>query len=144
MEAAGVSEASLAGKPGREAAPYRRIAEHFRARIASGELKQGDRLPTVREVASTWDVSRQTADKALSALQSEGLVRTGGRAGTIVDVQQSHSEEIAVVVSVGKSPVAVESVEVTEAADNVAKQLGVAPGTSILILRLHHPQEAAD
>ena len=41
--------------------PSRRIAEHFRARILSGDLRQGERLPSTREMAAEWQVAAKTA-----------------------------------------------------------------------------------
>ena len=68
----------------REVAPYAQIAQHIRDRIHSGELRPGDRLPSARDIASEWRVSRATADKALAALRSEGLVIAVTGVGTQV------------------------------------------------------------
>jgi DNA-binding transcriptional regulator YhcF (GntR family) len=66
------------------AAPYRRIAESLRARIESGQLRPGDRVPSTRALARKWKVALATAAHALSALVDEGLVNTVPRAGTVV------------------------------------------------------------
>ena len=66
------------------AAPYQRIAESLRARIESGQLRPGDRVPSTRALARKWKVALATAAHALSALADEGLVTTAPRAGTIV------------------------------------------------------------
>ncbi len=58
----------------RSAAPYQQVAQHIRDQIHSGTLAPGDRVPSVREIAADWGISRATADKALSALRSEGLI----------------------------------------------------------------------
>jgi len=61
------------------------ITEHFRAKIESGELSPGDRLPSYRDMAADWTVSMGTVRTAVAALRSEGLVTgDGGGAGTIV------------------------------------------------------------
>jgi DNA-binding GntR family transcriptional regulator len=56
-------------------APYLRIVDEIRGRIASGELKPGDRVPSARQITQEWGVAIATATKALAALQAEGVVR---------------------------------------------------------------------
>jgi GntR family transcriptional regulator len=68
----------------REIAPYVQIAQHFRDLIQSGTLAPGDRLPSARDIAAEWRISRATADKAVSALRSEGLVIALTGVGTVV------------------------------------------------------------
>ena len=62
----------------------RRIAAHYRAQIVGGLLVAGERLPTVRAMASEWGVNRVTASKAVLLLRDEGYVVTAGRNGTRV------------------------------------------------------------
>ncbi|HEY1696126.1 MAG TPA: TetR/AcrR family transcriptional regulator C-terminal domain-containing protein [Polyangiaceae bacterium] len=64
--------------------PYLRIVEDVRARIASGELRVGDRLPSTRELAATWKVANATAAHALRALVERGYARSVSRVGTLV------------------------------------------------------------
>jgi DNA-binding GntR family transcriptional regulator len=56
-------------------APYARIAAHYVDLIASGQLKPGTLLPSIKNLAAEWDVSTGTAEKALRKLRSQGLVR---------------------------------------------------------------------
>jgi DNA-binding transcriptional regulator YhcF (GntR family) len=67
-----------------DGSPYLRIAESLRSRIASGQLRPGDRVPSTRALARKWKVALATAAHALGVLADEGLVRTVPRAGTIV------------------------------------------------------------
>ncbi|HEX6636392.1 MAG TPA: GntR family transcriptional regulator [Steroidobacteraceae bacterium] len=53
---------------------YRQIFEQVRRQVASGQLKPGDTLPSVREVAVTHAVNPMTISKAYSLLQAEGLL----------------------------------------------------------------------
>ncbi|CAN5736568.1 GntR family transcriptional regulator [soil metagenome] len=64
--------------------PYQRIAEALRAKIESGDLRIGDRVPSTRELAREWKVAMATAAHALKALAEEGLVRGVSRVGTVV------------------------------------------------------------
>jgi GntR family transcriptional repressor for pyruvate dehydrogenase complex len=57
------------------------IVAQIRGFIASGELKPGDRLPSERELAERFQVSRASIREALTALQVMGLLersRVGG------------------------------------------------------------------
>jgi AcrR family transcriptional regulator len=65
-------------------APYARIAAELRARIASGELGPGDRVPSTREITRHWGVAMATATKVLGMLRQEGLVRAVRGSGTVV------------------------------------------------------------
>lgn len=66
------------------------IAATQRARIHTGDLRPGDRLPSMRELMDAHHVSRQTARQALVILKDEGLAQfTGGRGGTVVRARPS-------------------------------------------------------
>ncbi|MGK5729577.1 GntR family transcriptional regulator [Streptomyces sp. URMC 124] len=65
-------------------APYRRIAAELRARIASGEIRPGEKVPSVRRIAQEWGVATATAAKVLSVLREEGVVRAVPGVGTVV------------------------------------------------------------
>src|SRR4030095_15297859 len=63
---------------------YIQIADHLRTRIVGGELRPGDEVPSERQVAADWQVSRPTATKALDVLRREGHVEGRQGAGTFV------------------------------------------------------------
>ncbi|MFJ4651716.1 PLP-dependent aminotransferase family protein [Nocardia sp. NPDC088792] len=52
--------------------------------ISSGELRPGDRLPTVRELSAQLGVSPATVSHGWQALSQAGLVVSRGRSGTFV------------------------------------------------------------
>jgi integrase len=54
--------------------PYETIAEALRAQITCGELKPGDQLPTVAQLAVANTVAVGTAHRALTLLKTEGLI----------------------------------------------------------------------
>lgn len=61
---------------------YIQLVEKIRIEIVSGKLKQGERLPSVRELALIVRVNPNTMQKALVELENEGLVyteRTNGK-----------------------------------------------------------------
>ncbi|TVR06472.1 MAG: FadR family transcriptional regulator [Salinarimonadaceae bacterium] len=53
---------------------YRQIAEALRDAILSGYYRPGDRLPTERDLAARYSVSRNCVREALLALEIAGLV----------------------------------------------------------------------
>lgn len=59
---------------------YRLIMDRYKEKIFTGELKAGDRMPTVRALAETWKVSHATATKALRELCREGYAYVRGNA----------------------------------------------------------------
>jgi DNA-binding transcriptional regulator YhcF (GntR family) len=64
--------------------PYEQIRAQLAARISSGELPPGTRLPTVRGLADTLRVATNTVARAYRELEHAGMVTTRGRAGTVV------------------------------------------------------------
>ncbi len=61
---------------------YSQIIEHMKNFIVSNDVKAGEKLPSVRELASQAGVNPNTMQRALSELESTGLVysnRTSGR-----------------------------------------------------------------
>ncbi|CAI0712671.1 aminotransferase class I/II-fold pyridoxal phosphate-dependent enzyme [Serratia ficaria] len=60
------------------------IAEQIGARIKSGELRPGELLPPVRQLAAELAVNPNTVASAYARLRDAGLVATRGRAGTRV------------------------------------------------------------
>ncbi|QOZ36878.1 PLP-dependent aminotransferase family protein [Bradyrhizobium sp. CCBAU 53421] len=63
---------------------YRQIYERFRQAIATGQLRPGDRLPSVRDLAREFATARGTVDAAFAMLAGEGYVLSRGPQGTIV------------------------------------------------------------
>lgn len=67
--------------------PYLQVVRHFREQIQSGQLRDGDALPPVRQIARTWEISHATAAKVVQTLRAEGLVATRSGAGTVVQTK---------------------------------------------------------
>lgn len=63
---------------------YEQIAESIRVRIALGELKPGDKLPTVRALAQQWTCTTSTVSRAYAMLAEEGLTTGQQGSGTRV------------------------------------------------------------
>jgi len=58
----------------------------FRGAIRSGQLGDGERLPTVRQTARDFSVAQATAAKAYKSLERDGLIVTRTAAGTQEDL----------------------------------------------------------
>ncbi|HEV3153172.1 MAG TPA: GntR family transcriptional regulator [Candidatus Baltobacteraceae bacterium] len=65
-------------------APFQQIMDQFRNLIERGELRAGDTLPTVRQLAGDLGVAPNTVARAYAELQEEGLLTSNGRRGTTV------------------------------------------------------------
>lgn len=68
-----------------------RIRCNVEARILSGDLAPGARLPTELELMERFGCSRMTVNKALSALAAAGLIERRKRAGSFVSRPRVHS-----------------------------------------------------
>ncbi|OLR90434.1 GntR family transcriptional regulator [Actinokineospora bangkokensis] len=64
--------------------PYEQVRAGLAARITSGELAVGTKLPTVRALAADLGLATNTVARAYRELESAGLLETRGRAGTYV------------------------------------------------------------
>ncbi|WP_067794223.1 GntR family transcriptional regulator [Actinomadura formosensis] len=56
--------------------PSRQIADAIRARIESGDIPPGRRIPSLTELEAEYDVARDTLRKAVRILKDAGLVET--------------------------------------------------------------------
>jgi hypothetical protein len=54
--------------------PYRRIAADLRAAIACGAVRPGEALPTIEALRERYGVSASTANRAVAALKTEGII----------------------------------------------------------------------
>lgn len=69
---------------------YIQLVEGLTLAIVTGEFKQGEKMPSVRDLAETLKVNPNTMQKALSELETSGLIRTERTNGRFVtdDMQQ--------------------------------------------------------
>lgn len=63
---------------------YQQIAEAVRQQILRGDLQDGDRLPTVREMAEVWRCTPGTVQRAYAELADQGLIESRPGWGTHV------------------------------------------------------------
>ena len=126
-------------------APYVQIIEHYRQEIRDGRLRDGDRLPSGREIAERFGVSLATAAKVASGLQALGLVTPRPGAGTVVTAQRPPADRARggplLITLASRSPVRPgDKVRVVEAGmmqapQHVAAQVGVESFTDVVCRR---------
>ena len=129
---------------------YQQLKDLIVGRIAAGELRPEDRVPSEHELVESMNVSRMTANRALRELHDEGYVeRVAGR-GTFVSDRRSRShllevrniaDEIAARGHRHSSSVLRRSGQ--RARGNIAKALQVDQGTDIFHLLLVHYENGA-
>ena len=66
---------------------YEQIARQIRSEILSGDLAEGDLLPSIRALARDLQISVITTKRAYEELEREGLLNTVGGKGTFVAAQ---------------------------------------------------------
>jgi GntR family transcriptional regulator len=66
---------------------YRQIQDQIRYGIASGRLRPGEQLPTVRALAVDLSVNPNTVIKAYTELERQGVLTTEQGSGTFVAPQ---------------------------------------------------------
>ena len=83
----------------RDARPiYEQLKDKLRRLILSGAIAEGDRLPSVRELAAELMINPNTIMRAYRELESEGYLYTvqgrGSFAGTLSQVEDSRKREL--------------------------------------------------
>ncbi len=123
-------------------APYVQIIEHYRQEIRDGRLKDGDMLPSGREIAQRFGVSLATAAKVATGLQALGLVAPRPGAGTVVTAARPPADRARggpiLITLASRTPgrpgdkARVLEAGMVEAPQAVAVQLGVEPFTQVV------------
>lgn len=118
--------------------PYVQVVNHIRSQITAGELKEGETIPSARQLAADWSISLATATKALAALRSEGLVSARTGIGTIVAATHRHARDrIQSIRRTGRiyprnEAARIVAVELADAPEQVADALGLDPGARVI------------
>lgn len=68
---------------------YEQITKQIRDQIISGNLVEGDPLPSIRNLAKNLQISVITTKRAYEELEKEGFIDTVGGKGTFVAMQNS-------------------------------------------------------
>ena len=68
---------------------YQQIMALIRGGILTGELSPGQKIPSVRDLAAQAQVNPNTVQRALTELEREGLLVSGGTSGRSVTEEES-------------------------------------------------------
>lgn len=71
---------------------YQQIADQIKNRIYSGEWKEGERIPSVREMAASTGVNPNTVTRSYQSLTGNGVIQN--RRGIGYFVAESAGEQI--------------------------------------------------
>jgi len=71
---------------------YRQIVDQVQGAVASGRLKAGDQLPTIRKVAVDLAINPNTVSRSYRELEQSGTVETQQGSGCFVAEQASQSD----------------------------------------------------
>ena len=66
---------------------YEQVAKQIKAQIISGDLAEGDALPSIRKLAMELQISVITTKRAYEDLQKEGFIDTVSGKGCFVAMQ---------------------------------------------------------
>jgi DNA-binding GntR family transcriptional regulator len=122
-------------------AKYQQVADQLRGAIQSGELRPGEALPTEKQLAERYGVSRPTIRAALGLLRTEGLIDARQGSGAYVRLRRAPRRiPIPRLPEVGGAPGSREGGSITEAGPTtvwgeIASLLGVKDGAQAFVRR---------
>lgn len=73
---------------------YFQIIELIKKSIATGELKPGDKLPSVREMSASLGVNPNTLQRAYVELERLGVTYTKRGMGSFVSEEKANSDDL--------------------------------------------------
>jgi DNA-binding GntR family transcriptional regulator len=126
-----------------EAIPfYKQLKDKILDEIEIGNLKHGDKLPSERELADQYGISRMTARHTLSILEREGVVERRVGSGTFISNKKIEMDFITFnsftrnMINRGLTPsTQVLSIRKIEAKPMLANKLKVAIGESVTAIK---------
>ena len=121
---------------------YKQLKNKILDEIDSGKLKHGDKLPSERELAEQYQISRMTARHTLSILEREGVVERRVGAGTFINNKKIQMDFVTFnsftknMLSKGLIPsTQILSICKMEAMPNLAQKLKVASGETLIAIQ---------
>lgn len=122
---------------------YVQISEHLRDNIKIGKWKEGEKIPTEKDLCDIYQVSRITIRKAIDELIKEKLLYRERPRGTFVTPFEDTSDNFTLVKSfteemkeMGKQAQTLHvDLEIVRASKRLAMYLNIESGDKILILR---------
>ncbi len=122
---------------------YHQLEQELRARIAAGEFKAGEALPTEERICLQYGVSRITVRRALDALIAEGLITKRRGVGSFVTPSAHGVRSVRLsgsldefLASAGTLATKVLSMQETDAPEEAEQGLRLEPGSRCTRLEL--------
>ncbi|MBC7342586.1 MAG: GntR family transcriptional regulator [Clostridia bacterium] len=110
---------------------YQQVTQEIKKAIRSGALEPGERLPTVRQLASELAINPNTVARAYLELERDGWITTARGAGTFVTTSKNSQP-----ISEEPSGQPLQNLRLLlRQAAILAQQLGVSQELAIAILR---------
>ncbi|MDR3070646.1 MAG: GntR family transcriptional regulator [Propionibacteriaceae bacterium] len=82
----------LSIEPASDVPLYLQLRNQLVGALVHGELKEGDSLPSVRQLAVDLGINLHTVNKAYKVLQDEGFLKIYGRKGAVITAPPTLSE----------------------------------------------------
>lgn len=118
---------------------YMQLVAYYRDQIVGGDLKDGQRLPPVRDIADEWQVAHTTAAKALRQLAAEGLVTTSNQGAAVTYSESNIYSPERRLASVRRGLVIYPhgssrrlAAELVDAPEDVATKMGLEAGSPVI------------
>lgn len=131
--------------------PYLQVVTALKAKIVSGELKHGDALPSVRELAAEYEISTATAQKVHRTLKAEGLAEARQGSATTVSthrtLHRTAADRLESALNTGRiytdgEYAVITSASLAEPPEWVADLLGTEGGPALRRERITHNRDA--
>ncbi len=124
---------------------YLQVANHFRDEIVRGRLRPGDELPSERDIAAAWGISRPTATRALAQLRNEGLTESRQGSGTYVLARPRLTRRSPDRFDIQRTAKVLDA-ELVDAPNHIAAELGISHGDPVVRRRdlIAEPDGAAE
>jgi GntR family transcriptional regulator len=119
---------------------YTQLVNLLRAKIASGEFRPGEKLPSESQLRKKYDLSPMTVRRVINILVDQGVVSTSQGKGTYVkpiDLQTSsfHLEELQKLFNKkDHAEIKLLKVALVSADESIASKLAVRPGDDIIFI----------
>ncbi|GAA2528832.1 GntR family transcriptional regulator [Rarobacter incanus] len=79
--------------PASPLSPFEQVRTRIAAMVTGGDLRAGERLPTVRTLASELGLAVNTVARSYRELEAAGIIETRGRQGTFVSSAADHADQ---------------------------------------------------
>lgn len=73
---------------------YIQLRDQIIVGIATNRLKEGDPLPSVRQLAESVGINMHTVNKAYTVLKQEGFVKVDRRRGAVVAIDEDRIQDV--------------------------------------------------